>query len=87
MSESALTPQIAQPGNVLGLRVVRAAQNGDDVQLRMFVDAGTTLTTKKSSQGLVSIGNIAGNLAGSARTARTGQEQDEGKEGRCARSQ
>jgi len=52
-ADAAMAPQIAQPGSVLGLRVVRAAQAGDDVQLRMFVDAGTTLSTKRTTRGLI----------------------------------
>ncbi len=50
--EATLTPQIAQPGKVTGLRVVRAVQKGTDVEVRMFVDAGTELRANKTSSGL-----------------------------------
>jgi type IV pilus assembly protein PilQ len=53
MSGDIVSPQIAQPGIVKGLRVVRATQDGADVKLRMFVDAGTTLKTVPSANGLM----------------------------------
>jgi len=48
-----VSPQIAQPGTIKGLRVVRATQSGQDVVLRMFVDAGTALKTLPTESGIL----------------------------------
>jgi type IV pilus assembly protein PilQ len=50
--DETMNPLIAQPGKVTGLRVVRATQKGTDVEVRMFVDAGTDLKATKTGNGI-----------------------------------
>jgi len=50
--DETMNPLIAQPGKVTGLRVVRATQKGSDVEVRMFVDAGTDLKATKTGSGI-----------------------------------
>ena len=50
--DETMNPLIAQPGKVTGLRVVRATQKGTDVEVRMFVDAGTDLKATKTGTGI-----------------------------------
>jgi type IV pilus assembly protein PilQ len=57
--EEAMKPLIAQPGKVTGLRVVRAAQKGSDIEVRMFVDAGTDLKATKTGAGLAIVASNA----------------------------